>query len=207
LLVITCIAFILKENGENIVKSLDQMASVTESMLKEGFALTKDMKQRKIKDMKAIDDAFDRIVKKVLLKKAQLKHEYNEVFQRELDRVNGEQENFEKHMSLLNFTKETVQKTVQELEQFQGKRIQGSEISNKLDNFKRQEEELSDQTEKFAPIKAAQPAFELATGELERALKALGTIQSVAVKMTNKKICFFGDTNKIMSFDLQSEKW
>jgi kelch-like protein 10 len=25
--------------------------------------------------------------------------------------------------------------------------------------------------------------------------------------MTSKKICFFGDTNKVMTFDLQSEKW
>ncbi len=41
----------------------------------------------------------------------------------ELDRVNIEQENFEKHMSLLNFTKDTVLKTVSELEQFQGKKV------------------------------------------------------------------------------------
>jgi hypothetical protein len=45
-------------------------------------------------------------------------------------------------MSLINFTKETALKTVQELEQFQGKKIQGSEISNKLENFKRQEDDL-----------------------------------------------------------------
>jgi hypothetical protein len=25
--------------------------------------------------------------------------------------------------------------------------------------------------------------------------------------MSNKKICFFGDTNKIMSLDLQAERW
>jgi hypothetical protein len=25
--------------------------------------------------------------------------------------------------------------------------------------------------------------------------------------MTNKKICFFGDTNKVVSFDVQAEKW
>ena len=189
------------------MKSLDHMASTTEVLLKDGFALTKDMKARKIKDMKSVDDLFDRLVKKLLLKKAQLKKEYSDVFQQELDRVHAEQENFEKHMSLLNFTKETVLRTVQELEQHQGRRVQGSEIANKLDNFRRQEEELRDQTEKLAPIKAAQPAFALSAGELERALHALGGVQSVAVKMTSKKVCFFGDANKIMSFDLQAEKW
>jgi hypothetical protein len=25
--------------------------------------------------------------------------------------------------------------------------------------------------------------------------------------MTNKKICFFGDTNKVIQFDVQTEKW
>lgn len=62
--------FILKENGDNIVKSLDQLSSRTEVFLKEGFALTKDMKSKKIKDMKMIDEIFERIVKKVMLKKA-----------------------------------------------------------------------------------------------------------------------------------------
>ncbi len=60
----------MKENGDNIVKSLDQLSSRTEVFLKEGFALTKDMKSKKIKDMKMIDEIFERIVKKVMLKKA-----------------------------------------------------------------------------------------------------------------------------------------
>ena len=64
------VAFILKENGDNIVKSLDNMTQRTEVFLKEGFALTKDMKSKKIKDMKMIDEIFERIVKKVMLKKA-----------------------------------------------------------------------------------------------------------------------------------------
>ena len=58
--------------------------------------------------------------------------------------MNQEQENFEKHMSLLAFNKDTVTKTANELEQFQGKKINGSEIANKLENFKKQEEELRD---------------------------------------------------------------
>ena len=74
------------------------------------------MKQKKIKDMKVIDDVFEVILKKVHLKKTMLKKEYNEHFNVELDRVNNEQENFQKHMSLINFTKDTALKTVQELE-------------------------------------------------------------------------------------------
>ena len=94
--------------------------------------------------MKAIDEVFDKIQKKILLKKAQIKKAYNDAFNLELSQVNVEQENFEKHLSLINFSKETVAKTAQELESHQGKKIAGSEIANKLENFKRQEEELKD---------------------------------------------------------------
>lgn len=64
------LAFILKENGENIVKALEKLNERTEILLKEGFSLTKDMKQKKIRDMKMIDDVFERIIKKIMLKKA-----------------------------------------------------------------------------------------------------------------------------------------
>lgn len=66
--------------------------------------------------MKMIDGIFEKITKMIMLKKTQLKKEYNEAFNQELDRVNIEQENFEKHMSLINFNKETVQKLVTELD-------------------------------------------------------------------------------------------
>lgn len=38
--------------------------------MKEGFNLAKDMKQKKIRDMKMIDEVFEKIAKKVMLKKA-----------------------------------------------------------------------------------------------------------------------------------------
>jgi hypothetical protein len=40
--------------------------------------------------MKMVDEIFERIVKKIMLKKALLKKEYNEAFNMELDRVNLE---------------------------------------------------------------------------------------------------------------------
>jgi hypothetical protein len=107
----------LKESGESIVNSLNQLSARTEALLKEGFHLTKEMKQRKISDMGKIEQKFDKLIQKMNLKKAQLKMEYNSAFNRELARVNAEQENFEKHMSLINFSKDNVVKTVQELEQ------------------------------------------------------------------------------------------
>jgi len=108
----------LKENADNIVSSLNHLSERTELLLTEGFKLTKDMKSKKIKDMKSIDEVFERVIKKVQMKKAQIKKAYNEAFNLELSQVNVEQENFEKHLSLINFSKETVVKTASELESY-----------------------------------------------------------------------------------------
>lgn len=45
-----------------------------------------------------------------------------------------------------------MQTTTDEIQNFRGKQIKGTDISNRLDNFKRQEEELSSQTDKLVPI-------------------------------------------------------
>lgn len=192
----------MKENADNIVNSLNNLSERTDVLLSEGFKLTKDMKTKKIKDMKQIDEVFEKILKKLQIKKAQIKKQYNDAFNLELGQVNLEQENFEKHLSLINFSKETVVKTAFELESYQGKKVNGSEVANKLENFKRQEEELRDQTDKLLPICASYPQFDINSADFDKMLKTLGYISHRSVIMVNKKICFFGDTNKIMSLDL-----
>lgn len=106
----------MKENADGIVTSLNNLSERTDMLLSDGFKLTKDMKTKKIKDMKSIDEVFDKIIKKVQMKKAYIKKSYNEAFNLELSQVNLEQENFEKHLSLIHFSKETVIKTASELE-------------------------------------------------------------------------------------------
>ncbi len=57
------------------------------------------------------------------------------------------------------------------------------------------------------PIKASYPTFDINPGDFEKNLKNIGYITHRSVMMANKKICFFGDTNKIMCLDLQTERW
>ena len=75
-------------------------------------------------------------------------------------------------------------------------------MSNKLENFRKQEEELKEQTDKLTPIKISYPSCEFNTSEFEKSLKHLASISHRTMMMTQKKICFFGDTNKVMTFDL-----
>jgi len=77
-------------------------------------------------------------------------------------RINQELENFEKHMSLINFNKETVQKTVDELGQtaiqLADSKLQGgSEVGTKLDNFKQMQDELDEQTLKLQEVQVSFP--------------------------------------------------
>ncbi len=64
--------------------SLAHQVEKTEQLLEGGFALTVEMKKRKIQDMQTIDEQFDTLQKKLLLKKAQLKKAYNDAFNLEL---------------------------------------------------------------------------------------------------------------------------
>lgn len=49
------------------------------------------------------------------------------------------------------------------------------------------------------------PQIEFNTEKFEDAVKLLAQVHHRTVKMTNKRICFFGDTNKVVIFDVHSE--
>jgi len=66
------------------------------------------MKIRRIKDIKQVDTQFQKLIDKIQSQRAQIKLKYNECFHMEESRINQELENFEKHLSLINFNKETV---------------------------------------------------------------------------------------------------
>lgn len=55
------------------------------------------------------------------------------------------------------------------------------------------------------PIQVSYPQVEFNSEQLEEAIKQLATVHHRTVKMTQKKICFFGDTNKVITLDLHSE--
>ena len=61
--------------------------------------------------MTQIDDNFERIIRQILRKKAEVKLKYVEALQVEEARIVREQENFEKHLSLVQFCCENVKTT------------------------------------------------------------------------------------------------
>jgi hypothetical protein len=98
----------LKENGDKIVHNLENLSHRTDILINQGSDLTKEVKTRKIKVMGQIDEYFERVIKQVLIKKAEVKMKYADALKVEEARINREQENFEKHLSLIQFCKENV---------------------------------------------------------------------------------------------------
>lgn len=64
-------------------------------------------------------------------------------------------------------------KVTGEIENLRAKQIKGSDISNKLDNFKRTEEELFQQTERLVPIQIAYPQIDFSPEKVEEAIKTV----------------------------------
>jgi hypothetical protein len=136
-----------------------------------------------------------------------VKLKYCKALKVEEARISREQENFEKHSKMINFCKENVQKTTIEIDNFRGKQIKGTDVANRLENFRRQADELSTVTEKLMPIGMTYPSIEFNTDKLDSAIKNLAHVHHRTIKMTNKKLCFFGDANKVIVMDLHTEQW
>ena len=51
------------------------------------------------------------------------------------------------------------------------------------------------------------PQVEFNTGKLQNCIKDMAQVHHRTIKMTNKKLCFFGDTNKVIVLDLHEETW
>jgi len=87
---LTHLVYILKENGEKIVADLEHLSQRTELLINQGFELNKDIKKRKVKVMQQIDNYFEKVVKQILLKKAEVKLKYAEALKVEEARIHRE---------------------------------------------------------------------------------------------------------------------
>jgi hypothetical protein len=66
----------LKENGNVIIKNLGNLSGHSEYLQKQGAELQTEVKQRKVEVIGQIDDYFDKVIKQVQLKKAEVKLKY-----------------------------------------------------------------------------------------------------------------------------------
>jgi len=56
---------VLKESGQHIIRSLDTFSSKTEQLIEQGYDLYKQMKMRRIKDIKQVDSQYQKLIDKI----------------------------------------------------------------------------------------------------------------------------------------------
>lgn len=78
----------LKESGQHIIRSLDSLGNRTDQFIEHGYDLYKQMKNRRIKDIKVVDSYYQRLIDKVERQRALVKLKYNECFKMEEARIN-----------------------------------------------------------------------------------------------------------------------
>lgn len=90
-------------------------------------------------------------------------------------------------------------------------KIKGSELSNKIDNFKKQGDDSFQRTNLLKAVTLTYPELIFNTSDFLKVVNKIGDVYYTSSKsfykttdMTKKKLCFFGDTNKIMIFDIES---
>ena len=84
------LVYILKENGERVVRNLEQLSRRAQILMEQGNALRYDVKSRKIEVLTQIDENFEKIIRQVLKKKAEVKLKYVEALQVEEARIQRE---------------------------------------------------------------------------------------------------------------------
>lgn len=82
--------YILKENGDKIVQNLENLSRRTDVLINQGCELTKEVKRRKVKVMGQIDEYFERVMRQILLKKAEVKLKYSDALKVEEARISRE---------------------------------------------------------------------------------------------------------------------
>lgn len=114
-------------------------------------------------------------------------------------------------MSLINFNKDTVRKAVDELESGPAEKINGgSDVSSKIDYLKNIQDDLNEQTSRLQDIQISFPQVQMSMDgfdRIDKELEHLIKINHNKYLMSDKKIAFFGDTNKVMLLDLKNFEW
>ena len=57
--------YVLKENGQQIIRSLDIFSQKTEKLIDHGYDLFKQMKIRRVKDIQLIDNQYQKLIDKI----------------------------------------------------------------------------------------------------------------------------------------------
>lgn len=126
------------------------------------------------------------------------------LIEEERKRITAELDNYQNQLSLLDYNCSNLDEMIQAIHHKKGKIIESD--MNKLEALKNQADTLQTQTEKLKAVRLNYPNIVFTQNETDKMIQKIGEL-SISTHMQNKRICFFGDGNKVMEYNLETTTW
>jgi len=172
-------------------------------MIEKAQDVLKFLQTKTVSDCELVDKEMERIIKNVKKRGQQLKESYQKLVDEQISSINSEVDNYQNQLSLLEYNKSNCDKILEEMD---SKGKVEKHQKNKLENIKKMAETAYEQTKLLKPIQLNFPNIVFCQSDTDRVLRKIGDL-SFSSHMKNKRICFFGDTNKVMEYSLNTKKW
>ena len=88
--------------------------------------------------------------------------------------------------------------------------MNSSQFSSKIDHFRKLQDELDESTARLQDTQVSYPTVQYAMegfSTIEKEIEQLVSVSHNKYLMSEKKIAFFGDTNKVMVLDIKKNEW
>lgn len=166
----------------------------------------KFLENRSNRDLEAIDKEIDRIVKHVKKVGKSFKDSFQKLVSEEKAKINKELENYETQLVNLQVHKEEADKALKELAEDESKKDDFKKL--KLEHMKKLAVFSYELKRNLKSIQLKFPGIVLCQNETDEKLRKIkiGDL-SFTCHFKNKRICFFGDANKVMEYNLNTRKW
>ncbi|CAD8162651.1 unnamed protein product [Paramecium pentaurelia] len=194
--------FFKYEHSGRIQTKLKSQFDILEKQVK-GFDNCKEQLQlENVKLMQQLDEQFDRLIKKIELRKQELKDQQLKIFTTECEQI--DQELAFNQSLLTNMTSLTTK-----LEQKQGelkgvKALKNNDLIKEIDDLEEQvDRDVAQQKQlKISEIKKLPKlVFDL---KLINEVSKFGQFKK---DVSNPQICFFGDKHKILIYNIENNEW
>lgn len=193
--------FVRREESSFVVEETAQEIKKLISKAENGLNF---LESKGDKDLSLVDKEVERIIKNVKKRGNSLKDAYQKLVNEEKEKIMKELETYQSQLKLLDMNKIETDEMLKGINEEEKEK--DSQRENKLVHIKKLANFAFDLKKKLKSIQLKFPNIVLCQNDTDDILKKVGEL-SYTPHFKNKRICFFGDANKVMEYNLASRKW
>jgi len=150
-----------------------------------------------------VDEEVKRIIENVEKRATFLKDSYKKLVEEEREKINKELETYQNQLQLLDINKIEIDEKTGDKESKEEKK---EDPETKLAKIKKKATFAFDLKKELKPIHLKFPNIVLSKNDTDEILAKIGDLSYIP-HLKNKRISFFGDSNKVMQYSLDTQKW